>query len=105
RAVFSPDGKLLATTGDDSAIHLWDPATGKEVRKWDVGGSGNVAFSPDGKVIATAIGAAVRRWEVATGKEIGASRDHHRAVFVLRWSPDGKTMFSYGFDKRVLEWD
>jgi WD40 repeat protein len=33
---FSPDGKLFATGGSDGLVILWDPATGKEVARWNV---------------------------------------------------------------------
>src|SRR5215208_4568560 len=70
--VFSPDGKLLATTaGQSKLVWLWDAATGALVRKL----SGHefparaVAFSPDGKHIAAMqAGPDVRIWEVETGK-------------------------------------
>jgi WD40 repeat protein len=62
---FSPDGKLLASGGMATAVipgffigavhadevRLWDPATGKEVRKLAVRGSA-VAFAPDGQTVA-----------------------------------------------------
>jgi WD40 repeat protein len=53
---FSPDGRSLATTEfEDSSIRLWDVATGKETRAIDVGERLHfrIAWSPDGKVLAT----------------------------------------------------
>ncbi len=36
---YSPDGKVLASAGYDNAVRIWDPVTGKELRK--LGGSYN----------------------------------------------------------------
>jgi WD40 repeat protein/DNA-binding SARP family transcriptional activator len=55
---FSPDGSMLATTGDDGAAALWDSATGKELRRFtgrphvDEDGVWGPSFSPDGSLLA-----------------------------------------------------
>jgi WD40 repeat protein len=52
---FSPDGKRLASAGGDSAVKVWDAATGQEIATLR-GHSGyvwSVVFSPDGKRLAS----------------------------------------------------
>ena len=52
RAVaYAPDGKTLATVGDDRVVRLWDAANGKQKRQFgDVQGKlAAIAFAPDGK--------------------------------------------------------
>jgi WD40 repeat protein len=56
RFAFSPDGKLLATVGDDPTIHLWESATGTLVHSFH-GHRGPIrclAFAPDGRALASA---------------------------------------------------
>jgi WD40 repeat protein len=80
---FSTDGKVVAAAGYNHAVHIWDAATGKELRLFTTDDRDKpfsqtrwlycVAFSPDGKYLTcgehhTAWAAnTVRIWDFATG--------------------------------------
>jgi RNA polymerase sigma factor (sigma-70 family) len=106
-AEIAPEDKAVANDGADRTLHLWDLETGKLHRKLkrDDKVFNVVAFSPDGKLLATG-GAAIenskptraevliwdtRTWEVKHLVPHGFPRD---AMFVgsLAFSPDSQTL-------------
>jgi WD40 repeat protein/serine/threonine protein kinase len=108
---YSPDGRWLATAGDDATIRLWEVDTGRLVRALVGHASGirAVAWSPDGKTLASAsLDQTVRLWDAASGRPLRILRGHPREglSFALAWSPDSKTLASaHGHAGELRLWD
>jgi WD40 repeat protein len=93
---FSPDSKLLVSTGGDKTIRLWDVVTGKQLRRLreHTKGKGRPWFLPDGKTLAALVEKrnAIMVWNPARGKmtcRLGAKWDKVESLAV---SPDGRTI-------------
>lgn len=103
----SPDGKIVAFTSRRDRIYLHDAKSGARI---DIIPDLNEepqtsAFSPDGKMFATA-GAdklitirSTGNWQII--QELGG---HTASVKAVRWSGDSERLFSGGDDKQIIEW-
>ncbi len=118
-AIFSPDGKTLATGSKDKTVHLWDVTTGQQKhilrdRSWILIGERLLgaehikifSFSPDGKIIAHGIHRGpIYLWDTETGEQKKILKGHTKWVKDISFSADGRTLTSMSADGTVLVWD
>ncbi|MBK8174037.1 MAG: TIR domain-containing protein [Rhodospirillales bacterium] len=65
----------------------------------------SVAFSPDGRTLATGSWDKARLWDTTTGKEIAALSGHESFVLSVAFSPDGRTLATGSWDNSARLWD
>lgn len=121
-ALFSPDGRLVATGHSGGDVVVWDVASGREVRRLndnvgdpgaqDVDGWLWAAFSPDSRLLATSIGPNLRLWDLWTGKRLWLGSNGDNAFFVpddgehppVAFADRGRQIVVTGTEHR-LTWD
>lgn len=109
---FSPDSQTLAIGDEDGLITICDAATLK-VSKIVTGSLGpivSLAFSPDGKTIASGtfrstFFSAVYLFDVASGKEKLRFNKHSATINSLAFSPDGTLIASADNDGATRIWE
>ncbi|MHC5541168.1 outer membrane protein assembly factor BamB family protein, partial [Singulisphaera rosea] len=113
RLAFSPDSKRLAATERDSAVRLYDVATGERIWSHIVklaniyeNYTSAIAFHPDGKSLAVcATDYRIYVLDPSTGEEQASLAGHHWYPWCLAFTSKGERLYSSGWDATIRGWD
>ncbi len=107
---YSPDGKLIATAGNDGVIRLSELGSMRlrSELKGHEQGAYLLAFSPDSSLLASSgfgNNYCIILWNVTTGREVRRLTGHTQSIHGLAFSPDGKQLISGGQDNVIRIWN
>ncbi len=109
---YSADGRLIASSGDDNVLKIWDASSGSLIKTLR-GHGGRVRscdFSPDGRfLVSGGHDAQAKVWSLDGYREVRVLkghllRGHSDIVLSARFSPDGKQVATSSRDRTARTW-
>ncbi|GAB3460826.1 nSTAND1 domain-containing NTPase [Actinophytocola sediminis] len=98
-----PRTGLVATAGEDRKVVLWDPAKPSLVLAGDADSTGDITYSPDGRLLVTATGTRAMVWDARTRAPLAILPATMDTVI---FSPDSRLLASAGGDRLAIDlWD
>lgn len=106
-AVFHPEGKWLATAGNDSRIILWSLPDGEKLKEWEAPAKVKaLALGPNGDMLASGrTDNDITLWNGETGERLRTLEGHQNNISGLAFSPDGRLLVSSSYDRTARVWD
>jgi WD40 repeat protein len=104
---FAPDGKTVASSGEDKTVKVWRTADGALLHtlRGHARNVWHVAFSPDGQHIASgSFDKVAKLWRADTGALEHNLVGSGEAIVSLAFSPDGRLLATGGDDSSVRLW-